>query len=94
MKFYYLVILLFSINSFSQTINGTFSDNEHTTVYTANILIKEANNPKSIKEYIIARNGGFTINLKKDYQEILIEVVANGYFKETYIIENPQKDKT
>ncbi len=86
-------ILLSCIELYSQTITGTVVNNNGLNI-NSNILIKEKSNPEVIKEYTIARNGKFSIVLKDDYTNILVEITANGYFKETYIIENSTKNKT
>jgi len=89
----FLFFFSLSYQLYSQTLKGTVVDVNNKLIFVSNVLIKENSNPKIIKEYTLARNGRFSIILKDNYVNILIEVIANGYHKETHIIENPEKDK-
>jgi hypothetical protein len=75
--------------SFAQTIKGSVKDSNGISIPFANILIKENENLSSIVEYTYARNGKFSINLKKKYQTILVEVTSHEYDNETFVIQNP-----
>lgn len=92
---YKIIIFLFITNlSFSQTITGTVTDTKGNPLVLANVLVKEVNNPESIKEFVSIRNGKFSISLEKKYEKILVEINADGYFSEKQIIENPNLGKT
>ncbi|OOV29420.1 hypothetical protein BXU11_05895 [Flavobacterium sp. LM5] len=84
----YFFILL-PLLSFAQTIKGSIKDSNGNSIPYANILIKENENTSSIVEFTYARNGKFTINLKKKYQTILVEVTSQEYNNETFIIQKP-----
>lgn len=88
--FFVLIPLL----SFAQTIKGSVKDSSGNSIPYANILIKENENTSSIVEFTYARNGKFTINLKKKYQTILVEVTSQEYNNETFIIQNPDVEET
>lgn len=89
----YFFILL-PLLSFAQTIKGSVKDSSGNSIPYANILIKENENTSSIVEFTYARNGKFTINLKKKYQTILVEVTSQEYNNETFIIQNPDVEET
>lgn len=89
-----IFFLLFPLFSIAQTIKGSSKDSDGNPIPFSNILIKENQNPSSIVEFSYARNGLFTTILKKEYQTILVEVSSSGYYKETFIIQNPKKDET
>ncbi|NPA45292.1 MAG: hypothetical protein GXO49_07150, partial [Chlorobi bacterium] len=74
-------------------IQGRIEDMEGEAIISSNVLFKDPSNSPEIKEFTIAKNGKYTIELKKKYKKILIEVISNGYIKERYIIENPEQDK-
>jgi len=88
--FFVLIPLL----SFAQTIKGSVKDSNGNSIPFANILIKENKNLSSIVEFTYARNGKFTINLKKKYQTILVEVTSQEYNNETFVIQNPDVEET
>ncbi len=88
--FFVLIPLL----SFAQTIKGSVKDSNGNSIPFANILIKENENLSSIVEFTYARNGKFTINLKKKYQTILVEVTSQEYNNETFVIQNPDVEET
>lgn len=79
---------------FSQIITGTIKDVDSKENLSANIIIKNAEKPKEISEFVIAKNGSFSITLSKVYSKIIVEANVRGYDIEKQIIENPQKDKT
>ena len=90
-SFFFVLIPLFY---FGQTISGTIKDIDGNNIPFSNILIKENSNPSSIIEFTNARNGKFSIVLKKEYETVLVELVAVGFYNETFIIEKPFKDKS
>ncbi len=84
----------FAVTTFSQVITGNITNIQGENLMSVNVLIKESNQSNLISEYIISKNGKFSITLKSNYQKIFIELNLYGYFKETHIIENPDKNKT
>jgi hypothetical protein len=95
-KFYYLILFyVFSVNSLNgQSLKVKLTDTFNRPITVANILIKDAEKLNIIKEFGIVKGGISIIQLKADYKTIVIEIRANGYFTERYIIEKPQKNKT
>ncbi len=85
------VCLCFSLKA--QTIKGFITTSEGDTLFTGNLLFKEANNPNSIREFVIAKNGNYQYTFKKEYDTLLIEVKSMGYLSQSKVIFNPQKDK-
>ncbi|PIY09639.1 MAG: hypothetical protein COZ18_07620 [Flexibacter sp. CG_4_10_14_3_um_filter_32_15] len=96
MKKLYLLFLfiLFTSSLHAQKIKGFITTNEGNTLFTGNVLFKEANKPTSIKEFVIAKNGNYSYTFKKDYDTLLIEVRSMGYLSQTKLIFTPQKNKT
>ena len=86
--------LFFKAQLFSQTLTGTVLDSENEQVFSATVLIRDSTTPDEVKEYTIARNGSFSITLKKAYTNIVIEVASNEYHSVFDTIKKPQKDKT
>lgn len=86
------IFILINFFSYSQSILGTINDNEQNPIEYSYVLIKDSDST-SVKEYTIAREGKFKIDLKKEYLKTIIEIQANGYLTATEIIENPDKDK-
>ena len=79
---------------FSQTIKGKIENSYGEAVLSANIIIKDSINSEIPKEFVIARNGQYSITLKNSYKKVFIEITSNGYQKEFYELENAAKDKT
>ena len=88
-----LLFLFSCILFYSQTITGKIENISKETINFANIIIKESSSD-NISEFVIARNGQFSIRLKKDYSKINVEVTVNNYVSKNIIIENPEKNKT
>lgn len=66
--------------NYSQTIQGDVRDIEGNSI-TAKILIKERKSSKVISEFVLAKKGKFSYNLKKTYNKngFFIDVIAVGY---------------
>ncbi|MFK5889427.1 MAG: hypothetical protein QM486_01705 [Flavobacteriaceae bacterium] len=94
LKYFIISFLIVTNISNSQILQINILDTHNQYIANANILVKEGEDPNLIKEFGLARNGIAKINLKNNYQKILIEVNAYNYFKKTYVIENPQKNRT
>ncbi len=89
----FLVLILFPFLTTAQIIKGTIKDTNGNSIVFSNILLKENSNPSSILEFTNVRNGLFSTELKNKYQNLLIEVSSTSYYKETFIIQNPIRDK-
>ncbi len=72
-----LLFLFSCILFYSQTITGKIENISKETINFANIIIKESSSD-NISEFVIARNGQFSIRLKKDYSKINVEVTVNN----------------
>lgn len=91
---YLLLICVFCVKLLSaQNLQIKITTISNQQIPNANILIKEAQNPLIIKEFSIVKNAISLISLKEEYQDILIEVRAFGYYSASEIITNPQKGK-
>ncbi len=90
----FFFLYFFSSLLHSQTIKGTVTNIDHKMVAVSNVLIKDSNNREVISEYTFSKNGKYQIILKNKYESIIIEINTNGYKQESFIIENPQKNKT
>lgn len=88
------IFVFFPLFGIAQTIKGSVKDSNGNILSFANILIKENENPSSIVEFTYARNGLFTLTLKKKYQTILVEVTSQEHYNETFIIQNPKNEET
>ncbi len=91
--FTFLIFILFYIQLSSQTIQGTITNDNDELITVSNILIKNVNDLDNISEYTFSKNGKYLINLKKEYQKIIIIVNAFGYKEGKYIIEKPKKNE-
>lgn len=60
------IFVFFPLFGIAQTIKGSVKDSNGNILSFANILIKENENPSSIVEFTYARNGLFTLTLKKN----------------------------
>lgn len=89
-----LILLFFNCLVFSQTITGKIENLSKEKINSANIIIRNADKPDEISEFVIAKNGGYTINLSKTYSKIIVEVSAFGHNTTSKIIENPKKGET
>lgn len=76
----------------AQTLTGTISDSEGLPISFANILVKEADQPQNISEFVQAKEGKYTLKLIKNYQKLRVDVVAFSYAPDSIIILNPKKD--
>ncbi|MEO8773404.1 MAG: hypothetical protein ABI263_07775 [Gelidibacter sp.] len=86
-------LFLFAINLNSQTIEGTFSDILGNQL-NATIFFKEMTNDTITKEFVLAEFGKFRKKLDNNYEKILFEIRANGYYEQTLTIDKPKKEKT
>ncbi len=93
MKIYFSIVLLItSVIGYGQSISGTINNINNEKIVSANIIIKDSVNGK-IKEFTIARNGKFSLLLKKSYQELIIEITSPGFQKEHIYIIKPEVGK-
>lgn len=89
-----VLVLLLVVRSYSQTLTGTIISVENEQINSASVLIRDSATPHEVKEYVIARNGNFSITLKNTYSDIIIEVTSNEYHAVFDTLKSPQKDKT
>lgn len=91
-KYFFIFILLFSKAVFSQTILGKITEAGTTKEVSASVIFKSSDDKNM--EYLISKNGSYTIKLKNNYDKIIIEVTAPNYRIQQYTIENPEKNKS
>lgn len=90
-RYFLLFLTLFSGVFFSQTITGKITEAGTKNFVSASVIFKSSDNQNS--EFLISKNGNFSVQLKKNYNQIIIEVNALNYASQSYIIENPDKNK-
>jgi hypothetical protein len=72
----------------SQTIRGKIESNYGEKILFANIVIKDSVNADGIREFVIARNGQYSISLHGTYSKITVEVTASKYMNEYFEIDS------
>jgi len=92
-KDFVIVVLccVFNTSINSQVLHGNIKDFVSNNPLTASLTIYEIGNSIVKKEFVIVRNGIFTIILKKDYKIISIITNSSGYISDTIKIINPIK---
>ena len=73
---------------FCQVISGKVENINGDKVPFANVLFKDSVNATYIEEFTIARNGYYSIALTKSYKQIVIEISANKYEREIFVIDS------
>ena len=86
-------LLLFLNNLNSQTIEGSVSTTLGNQL-NATIFFKEMANDTITKEFVLAEFGKFRKKLDYNYEKILLEIRANGYYEQTLTIDKPKREKT
>ncbi len=94
MRFLLSLFFLLSVFNYAQTITGSIVDKNQNKVLEANILIKDSINALGMKEFTMAKNGFYSIPLKKQYKNIYIEVVTKNFAKKGFFIKDVDKNKT
>lgn len=85
---FFLFYTFWALSSISQTISGKIENNKGEKILFANVIIKDSINAYGIKEFVIARNGYYSITLTKKYTHLVLEVSANNYQKDIFIIDS------
>jgi hypothetical protein len=88
-----LLLFLLHFTLQSQTITGTFVDENNLKVDNATILFSDNNTRNSIKEFLIVENGHFRKKLEKNYSTLIIKINAVGFVSDSLIIEKPINSK-
>ena len=78
----------------AQLINGEILGLDSSKNKTIIVQFKDSIEVLKIKEFIVLKTNSFKFRLKKSYTRLLIEVKVDGYYSETYAIENSLKNKT
>lgn len=89
-----LLAVMVAGKAMPQTISGSLTSTRGEKILTTNILVKDSVNTERAREFVIARNGAYSITLRQKYRFIIVEVSAPRYKKEFYAIENPVADKS
>jgi hypothetical protein len=89
-----LLIFLFPHILYSQTISGKIENDSGGKIAIANVVIKDSVDSDRIRDFVIARNGEYSISLKGSYRIIIIEVSASKYIKQVFQIEDPSATQT
>ena len=86
--FRYLVVFLFPLISFSQTITGSVKNKEEKAIYGASIIITKINSEEIIAYDITDANGHYSIKINLLDKQLKITVRVLGYKKENKLIDN------
>src|SRR5205809_2792784 len=89
-----LLLILIPSKQFCQAIYGKIENNNGEKIPFANVVIKDSINSENIKEYVIAKNGFYSLTLKEAYQKVVIQVLANGYYKSHFTIDSVSSSKS
>jgi hypothetical protein len=81
------------IKPLAQTIRGKVEGKNGETIPYAKIIVKDSLNAVAIKEFLIVRNGGYQLVLKEKYQRAVIQVSANNYLNDYFVVVAPEEDK-
>lgn len=84
-KYFFLFLLFSSSLFFSQAFHFSVKDENDKFVNNAKVFFYE-NGKENYQEFTLIRNGAATFTPKNKYQNLLIEIVAEGYFTEKRLI--------
>lgn len=87
----HLTLFLFIISPFfvlSQTLTGRIENINGEKIPFANVITRDSVNATAIKEFVIARNGVYSITLTKQYKQLVLEVSSNKYQNEIFVIDS------
>lgn len=87
-KCFLSLLMVFPCKLFCQTVSGKIENVFGEKIPFANVVTKDSIGAANIKEFSIAKNGFYSITLTKPYKTLVLEVSANNYQKEVFIIEN------
>ncbi|GAB4491559.1 MAG: TonB-dependent receptor [Raineya sp.] len=92
----FLSFIFFSppIFTFAQTIKGQIKNQKGEKILSANVIIRDSLGADDIREFVIARNGEYSITLQEKYERFILEVTANAYTKEFVELGNLDKNTT
>src|SRR4051812_31211946 len=82
------LLVLFPCQLFCQTITGKIEDANGEKIPFANVVTRDSIGSLKIQAFTIAKNGFYSITLTGIYKTLLIEVSANKYQKEVFIIDS------
>lgn len=75
----FLIFLFLPLFFIAQNITGTIVSVSGDKIPVANIILKESANTDKISQFTIAKNGTYSITLKKKYERIFLEVSSVNY---------------
>jgi hypothetical protein len=84
----FLWVILFPLPLFSQTISGKIENTGGEKILFANVVVKDSPNAVMIRQFVIAKDGRYSIALTHPYRRFVIEVTASGYIKDHYLIDS------
>ncbi len=85
---YIVILIIIPKLLFCQTISGKIENINGEKLSFANAVTKDSINAASIKEFVIAKNGLYSITLAKQYKQLVLEVSANKYQKAVFVIDS------
>ncbi|RYY45070.1 MAG: carboxypeptidase regulatory-like domain-containing protein, partial [Chitinophagaceae bacterium] len=81
------------LHLFCQSISGTIAGSNGTALPVANVVIRDTGSAGAIKEFVLARDGLYSIKLTRSYSNVVLEATANGYQKGSFSIEKLEAGK-
>ncbi len=81
-----LFLLCFPVLLSAQSISGKVESLTGEKIPQAQIILKDSASAVQIKEFTLARDGRYQLEIKKKYTSVWIEVSCLGYKKSTYLI--------
>lgn len=84
-SYLFLFVLLSGIFLHAQSFSGTIKSDFDEVIPYANVLIKNAEMPDLIVQFATSKqDGSFSISLKVDFENILVEITKYGFEKESF----------
>lgn len=88
-----IYFIIFPFNTFCQTISGKIENINGEKIPFANVVIKDSINTFTIKEFTIAKNGYYSVTLIHKYKSLVVEVSANKYQNDYFVIDSFDENK-
>jgi hypothetical protein len=83
----FLFLLFFPSFLFGQSISGKVESVTGEKIAHAQIILKDSINATQIKEFALAVNGVYQLQIRKKYVSLVVEVSTMGYKKEVFVID-------
>jgi len=89
-----VLFLLYTQNSFSQTIHGKINSEYPSSLVNVNILIKNTETPDLISEFTTSKQDGtYSIQLKSNFENVIVEFTRFGYETQSFQFKHSELGK-